>query len=67
MAALLSVTDPDPLEEIFAAARKLKRTIYGNRIVLFAPLYIGNKCANACRLLRLSRRQPRGSAAHARR
>jgi 2-iminoacetate synthase len=49
MAALLSVGDPDLLEELFAAARELKRTVYGNRIVLFAPLYIGNKCINACR------------------
>ena len=49
MAVLLSVSDADLLEEIFASARKLKRTIYGNRIVLFAPLYIGNKCTNACR------------------
>jgi 2-iminoacetate synthase len=36
------------LEEIFAAARELKRTVYGNRIVLFAPLYIGNYCVNDC-------------------
>ena len=48
MAALLSVTDPDAQEELFAAARELKRTVYGNRIVLFAPLYIGNKCSNSC-------------------
>ena len=49
MAALLSVTDPDLQDEMFAAARELKKTVYGNRIVLFAPLYIGNKCTNACR------------------
>ncbi len=49
MAALLSVTDRDLLEEIFDAARQLKKTIYGNRIVLFAPLYIGNKCVNSCK------------------
>ena len=48
MATLLSVTDPDAQEELFAAARELKRTVYGNRIVLFAPLYIGNKCSNSC-------------------
>jgi len=34
--------------EMFAAARKLKETVYGNRIVLFAPLYIGNRCVNDC-------------------
>lgn len=49
MAALLSVEEPDLLEEIFEAARTLKRTVYGNRIVLFAPLYVGNKCVNSCR------------------
>ena len=49
MAALLSVTDPALQEEMFAAARDLKRTVYGNRIVLFAPLYIGNKCTNSCK------------------
>lgn len=49
MAALLSVEDPGPLEEMFAAARELKKNVYGNRIVLFAPLYIGNKCVNSCR------------------
>ena len=49
MAALLSVTDPELQEELFAAARELKRTVYGNRIVLFAPLYVGNKCTNSCR------------------
>ena len=48
MAALLSVTDADLQEKLFAAARDLKRTVYGNRIVLFAPLYIGNKCTNSC-------------------
>ena len=48
MAALLSVRDPALQEELFAAARELKRTVYGNRIVLFAPLYVGNKCTNSC-------------------
>ena len=48
MAALLSVTDPDLQEEMFQAARTLKKTVYGNRIVLFAPLYVGNKCVNSC-------------------
>ena len=47
MAALLSVTDPALLEEMFDAARELKKNVYGNRIVLFAPLYIGNKCVNS--------------------
>ncbi|MBS4013406.1 MAG: [FeFe] hydrogenase H-cluster radical SAM maturase HydG [Bacteroidetes bacterium] len=47
-AALTNTTDPDLVEMIKDGARKLKETIYGNRIVLFAPLYIGNKCKNNC-------------------
>lgn len=47
-AALVAVTSPELLEEIFNAARQLKRDVYGNRIVLFAPLYIGNHCINDC-------------------
>ena len=47
-ATLLNVEDPELLEEIFEAARTLKERIYGNRIVLFAPLYIGNECVNDC-------------------
>lgn len=47
-AVLLAADSPDECEQIFAAARKLKRTIYGNRIVLFAPLYVGNHCTNDC-------------------
>ncbi|MGB9796335.1 [FeFe] hydrogenase H-cluster radical SAM maturase HydG [Fervidobacterium gondwanense] len=48
VAALLNVEEPELLEEIFHAARTLKERIYGNRIVLFAPLYIGNDCINDC-------------------
>jgi len=48
-AALLTcVTDPQLLEELFAAARAVKETIYGKRLVLFAPLYISNRCQNEC-------------------
>jgi 2-iminoacetate synthase len=35
-------------EEIKTGARELKKKVYGNRIVLFAPLYLGNKCSNNC-------------------
>ncbi len=35
-------------DEIKAGARELKKKVYGNRIVLFAPLYLGNKCSNNC-------------------
>jgi|WetSurMetagenome_2_1015567.scaffolds.fasta_scaffold09444_3 2-iminoacetate synthase len=47
-AALLAIKDPVLWQEVFAAARKLKNDVYGNRIVLFAPLYIGDKCINNC-------------------
>ena len=47
-AVLLGCEDKELQEEMFAAARKLKETVYGNRIVLFAPLYIGNRCVNDC-------------------
>ena len=47
-AALLTAGDPELLEQIFDAARQLKRDVYGNRIVLFAPVYIGNNCTNDC-------------------
>lgn len=47
-AALIRADSPDLIEEVFEAARQLKRNVYGNRIVLFAPLYIGNDCLNDC-------------------
>jgi 2-iminoacetate synthase len=47
-ATLLAATEPELVEQIFDAARQLKRDVYGNRIVLFAPLYIGNDCTNDC-------------------
>ncbi|HVP13347.1 MAG TPA: [FeFe] hydrogenase H-cluster radical SAM maturase HydG [Phycisphaerae bacterium] len=47
-AVLVNAASPDLVEEIFAAARQLKQAVYGNRIVLFAPLYIGNDCVNDC-------------------
>ncbi|MFO8054072.1 MAG: [FeFe] hydrogenase H-cluster radical SAM maturase HydG [Bacteroidales bacterium] len=47
-ASLVAATDPELVEEIKEGAHQLKQKIYGNRIVLFAPLYIGNKCTNDC-------------------
>ena len=47
-AVLINATDPRSIEEIKQGARKLKETVYGQRIVLFAPLYIGNMCINNC-------------------
>ena len=48
-AVLLGAESPGLVEEIFEAARTLKREVYGNRIVFFAPLYVGNHCCNDCR------------------
>lgn len=48
-AVLLGAESPELVHEIFEAARKLKRDVYGNRIVLFAPLYVGNYCMNNCK------------------
>jgi 2-iminoacetate synthase len=47
-AVLLNANDPELIEEIKSAARQLKENVYGKRIVLFAPLYIGNYCTNDC-------------------
>jgi len=49
VATLVNTTDPALVSEILNGARELKKRIYGNRIVLFAPLYIGNRCTNNCR------------------
>lgn len=48
-ATLVNTTDPELVAEILQGARTLKERVYGNRIVLFAPLYIGNKCTNNCK------------------
>jgi len=47
-ATLLKADTPEYVSQIKEGARKLKDLIYGNRIVLFAPLYIGNHCSNNC-------------------
>ncbi len=48
VAILLQSTDPALMEEMFHAAREVKESIYGKRLVLFAPLYISNLCRNNC-------------------
>ncbi len=48
VACLINADSPELVEEIKEGSRTLKQNIYGNRIVLFAPLYIGNKCSNNC-------------------
>ncbi len=47
-AVLLDCEIPEKNEEIFALAKKIKQEYYGNRIVLFAPLYLSNYCVNGC-------------------
>ncbi|MFQ5427655.1 MAG: [FeFe] hydrogenase H-cluster radical SAM maturase HydG [Thermodesulfobacteriota bacterium] len=47
-ALLLSISDEEGLASILAAAGELKKEIYGERLVLFAPLYISNYCVNDC-------------------
>lgn len=48
-ASLLAIKSKEGLDELYATAKELKRAVYGNRIVLFAPLYIGNYCINNCK------------------
>ena len=48
LAVLMGVSDPELLGELFHTARRVKEEIYGNRLVLFAPLYISNLCSNEC-------------------
>lgn len=48
VAVLLQNNSSELIEEMYKTARKIKEEIYGNRIVLFAPLYVGNDCINDC-------------------
>ncbi len=48
VASLLNVTDNELWEEIYEAAIIIKRKVYDNRIVFFAPLYCSNLCVNSC-------------------
>ncbi len=48
VAILLQTEDDELIGMIWQAAHKIKEDIYGNRLVLFAPLYIANHCANNC-------------------
>ncbi|MFP4502119.1 MAG: [FeFe] hydrogenase H-cluster radical SAM maturase HydG [Candidatus Hydrogenedentota bacterium] len=48
VAALTAVRDPALWEVIFETAYSIKQTVYGNRIVLFAPLYVSSPCVNNC-------------------
>ena len=46
---LLECEDPQIHQEIFDLAGRIKEKFYGNRIVMFAPLYLSNYCINGCR------------------
>ena len=48
IAILLEIEDKYQLEKLFKIAGEIKNEIYGNRVVLFAPLYISNYCVNEC-------------------
>jgi 2-iminoacetate synthase len=48
-AVLVNAVGTDLADEIKSGARELKQKVYGNRIVLFAPLYVGNQCINNCK------------------
>lgn len=45
---LLDCDVPEINEEIYALAEQIKKDFYGNRIVMFAPLYLSNYCVNGC-------------------
>ena len=45
---LLACDNEEKLKEIYELAKKIKEDYYGNRIVLFAPLYLSNYCVNGC-------------------
>ncbi len=45
---LLACSDPTRTEKMYQMAKKIKEEYYGNRIVLFAPLYLSNYCVNGC-------------------
>lgn len=47
-ALLLECDQPDLVERIFRLAKEIKQKFYGNRIVMFAPLYLSNYCVNGC-------------------
>ena len=47
-AVLMECNDSRTIERIYSIARDIKQRIYGNRIVMFAPLYLSNHCINGC-------------------
>ncbi len=45
---LLACENKEKIKEIYALAEQIKKDFYGNRIVMFAPLYLSNYCVNGC-------------------
>ncbi len=45
---LLACEIPEKVQEMYKLAEQIKKDFYGNRIVLFAPLYLSNYCVNSC-------------------
>lgn len=45
---LLACTNEEKNQEIYKLAEQIKKDFYGNRIVMFAPLYLSNYCVNGC-------------------
>ena len=45
---LLACDIPEKVQELYALAEQIKKDFYGNRIVIFAPLYLSNHCVNGC-------------------
>ncbi|MGL4382796.1 MAG: [FeFe] hydrogenase H-cluster radical SAM maturase HydG [Bacilli bacterium] len=48
VAILLNITNEDDIKELHAIAYDIKKSFYGDRVVLFAPLYLSNYCVNNC-------------------
>lgn len=48
VAQLIQTEDSEALTELFKVAGEIKSKIYGNRVVMFAPLYVSNYCVNEC-------------------
>ena len=49
VAALLTTDSSSHVERMFRVAGKIKEEIYGERVVMFAPLYVSDHCVNRCR------------------
>ncbi|MCT4597087.1 MAG: [FeFe] hydrogenase H-cluster radical SAM maturase HydG [Vallitalea sp.] len=49
IATLLNIEDEQQLKQVYKIAGEMKNDIYGNRVVVFAPLYVSNYCVNNCK------------------